>query len=249
MRQGIPFIKRGGLKFLESAHVKDLISFLRLAENPRDLVAGTRVLKLLPGVGPAIAKRLMAQLVNAGADFRTWRQARVPAAAMDFWPDYVQLLRRLANAGDTPVEEQIAVVRQFYVPLLEQRYDSAEPRKRDLEQVEVLAARYKDRRALLTEMALDPPSATQDLAGPSQQQEDYLVLSTIHSAKGLERDSVYVIHASDGNIPSARSLQNEEQLEEELRLFYVALTRARRGFICCSPCGISRRHCDGPRGA
>ncbi len=229
----IPFHKYGGLKFIEMAHVKDLLAYLRLAENPRDMVAGLRVLGLLPGIGPAWAQRLMHALEDRG-DFTPWRAAKVPAAAAELWPRFVALLQHLCTTSE-PVAEQLERVRTFYGPLLETAYDNPAPRARDLEQIVQLGTRYPDRRTLLAELALDPPNASQDLAGPPRRDDDYLVLSTIHSAKGLEWDVVYVIHASDGDIPSDMSTDSAEQIEEERRLFYVALTRAKRWLYVCYP--------------
>jgi DNA helicase-2/ATP-dependent DNA helicase PcrA len=232
-RHNIPFVKYGGLKFVEMAHVKDLLAFLRLAENPRDLVAGTRILKMLPGVGPKKAQQLMDQLLAAGGDFRAWSHAKLPADAR--WGEFVALLVGLAQSGSQELPVQLHRVRKFYAPLLEQQHDHAEPRMRDLEQLEQLASRFTNRSTLLTELTLDPPASTQDFAGTPSLDEDYLVLSTIHSAKGLEWDSVYVIHAVDGNIPSDLATGNAQQIDEELRLFYVALTRAKQALQVYSP--------------
>jgi DNA helicase II / ATP-dependent DNA helicase PcrA len=226
VRRNIPFVKYGGLKFLETAHVKDLIAFLRLAENPRDLLAGNRVLQLLPGIGPKGAHRLMNVLDEAGGRFAAWDDAQVPSAAADDWPLLLELFGLLTQQPAPDVPLQVQRVREFYWPFLQQRYDNAESRHRDLEQLETVAARYASRQQLLEEISLDPPTTTEDLAGPPHLDEDYLVLSTIHSAKGLEWDSVHVIHAADGNIPSDMATKSDEQIEEERRLFYVALTRA-----------------------
>ena len=247
-RRNVPFHKYGGLKFVETAHVKDLMAFLRLAENPRDVVAGMRVLPLLPGVGSKKARQLMEMLVDGGGSFRAWAAWQPPPAAAPRWAGLVQLLEGLAaTRGDLP--GQVNRVRAFYQPLMEEAYDNPRPRARDLEQLEQIAARYRNRRTMLAEITLDPPASTQDLAGPPHLDDDYLVLSTIHSAKGLEWDSVYVIHAADGNIPSDMATGSPEQIEEELRLFYVALTRARNSlFVCCPlryyhyPGSFSDRH-------
>lgn len=232
-RREIPFHKYGGLKFIEMAHVKDLLAFLRLAENPRDMVAGLRVLGLLPGIGPAWARRLMDALEGLD-DFSAWMTIKVPQAAAEHWPRFVVLMRHLRTTSE-PVATQVDRVRAFYAPLLEAAYDNAASRALDLEQIVQLGAQYPDRRALLAELALDPPNATQDLAGPPQRDDDYLVLSTIHSAKGLEWDVVYVIHASDGAIPSDMATDSAEQIEEERRLFYVALTRAKQRLYVSYP--------------
>jgi DNA helicase-2/ATP-dependent DNA helicase PcrA len=233
-RRNIPFHKYGGLKFVETAHVKDLMAFLRLAENPRDLVSGLRILPLLPGIGPRKAHQLMAQLDQAEGRFQAWSDWKPPPASASLWPQLVELLDGLARAkGDLP--GQVHRVRLFYTPLLEERYDHPHPRARDLEQVEQIASRYRDRRTMLAEIALDPPTSTQDLAGAPLLDDDWLVLSTIHSAKGLEWDCVYVIHAADGNIPSDMATRSPQEIEEERRLFYVALTRAKSWLVVCCP--------------
>ncbi|MFO0869222.1 MAG: ATP-dependent helicase [Pirellulales bacterium] len=234
-RSKIPFVKYGGLKFVEAAHVKDLLALLRLAENPRDLVAGSRVLLLLPGVGPKRARQFMDALREAGGRFAAWEGIRVPEECREAWRDLVRLLCRLTGPDAGEVSMQVEAARRFYQPLLEQRYDNAPARARDLEQLEQVATRFADRGALLAEITLDPPSSTQDLAGDPTLDDDFLILSTIHSAKGLEWDAVYVIHAADGNIPADLATRSSEEVEEERRLFYVALTRARTWLYVCHP--------------
>jgi DNA helicase-2/ATP-dependent DNA helicase PcrA len=244
-RRNIPFHKYGGLKFVETAHVKDLMAFLRLAENPRDVVSGLRLLALLPGIGPKKAQQLMEMLAGgdgfAGGEpivradgFAAWNAWKPPAAAQRLWPELVQLLIRLTRSKQE-LTVQVHEVRTFYTPLLEQLYDNPRPRARDLEQLEQLASRFGDRQSMLSEITLDPPSSTQDMAGPPSLDDDYLVLSTIHSAKGLEWDAVYVIHAADGNMPSDMATGSPEEIEEERRLFYVALTRAKSWLYVCFP--------------
>jgi DNA helicase II / ATP-dependent DNA helicase PcrA len=247
-RRNIPFHKYGGLKFIEAAHVKDLLAFLRLAENPRDRVAGTRVLTLLPGVGPRTARALLDQ-VRASASFEPWKELKTPAAATTLWGPLVELLAALAARGGDGVAAQVHRVRAFYAPLLEERYDHAQARLRDLEQLEQAAAAFADRSTFLAELTLDPPSSTQELAGPPMLDDDYLILSTIHSAKGLEWDAVYVIHAADGNLPSDLTTGKPDEIEEELRLFYVALSRAKDWLYVCfplrwynRPAGLSAAH-------
>jgi DNA helicase-2/ATP-dependent DNA helicase PcrA len=245
-RANIPFHKYGGLKFIEAAHVKDLLAFLRLAENPRDEVSGGRLLPLLPGIGPGKARQLMEMLAAGGHRFDAWAAWRPPAAAAALWPKFVALIDELTETADE-LPLQVHRVRTFYAPLLERKYDFSEPRLRDLEQLELIASRYKSRQRMLLELTLDPPSSTQDFAGPPRLDDDYLVLSTIHSAKGLEWDAVYVIHAADGNIPSDMATRGTEEIEEERRLFYVALTRAKSWLYVCHPLryywpGRSDRH-------
>ena len=234
-RRNIPFHKYGGLRFVEMAHVKDLVSFLRLAENPKDAMAGLRVLGLVPGIGPRTAATLMTALAQGGGDFESWVAVEVPEAARELMPDVVSLMRALASAGPGEVPAQVHAVRTVYTPLLERRYDNVEARLRDLEQIESLASRAQDRSRFLAELALDPPAYTQDLAGPPVLDEDYLILSTMHSAKGLEFDCVYVIHAADGNIPSDMATGSPEEIEEERRLFYVACTRAKNHLYVSHP--------------
>ena len=234
-RRSIPFRKYGGLRFVEMAHVKDLVAFLRLAENPRDAMAGLRVLGLVPGVGPRTAESLARSLEASGGDFSAWAAAKVPEAARGFWPHIVSVLRTLAGPDPGGVPAQVHAVRSVYGPLLERRYDNVQARLRDLEQIEALASRAQDRSQFLTDLALDPPAYTQDLAGPPMLDEDYLVLSTIHSAKGLEFDAVYVIHAADGNIPSDMATGSADEIEEERRLFYVACTRAKNDLYVTHP--------------
>jgi len=234
-RRNIPFVKYGGLKFIEMAHVKDLLAFLRLAENPRDATAALRVLGLLPGIGPKTAASLAEELLASGGDFEVWLGRAVPEPAADLWPNLVALLRNLSGASAENVPAQVHAVRAFYSPLLERRYDNAPARLRDLEHIEGLASQQPDRTSFLADIALDPPSWAQDLAGPPLLDEDYLILSTMHSAKGLEFDVVYVIHAADGNIPSDMATGSDEEIEEERRLFYVACTRAKQALYVAYP--------------
>lgn len=233
-RRNIPFVKYGGLKFLEAAHVKDVLSILRLAENPRDTTSAFRVLQLLDGVGPAHAKRAIAHLSAANHSLDSLAHFQPPAAAAEQWPAFIAMLRRIAP-NDLPLPEQVSQVRQFYAPVLERRYDQSQVRARDIEQLEQIARNFQSRSQMLSDLTLDPPASTQDLAGPPLREEDYLILSTIHSAKGCEWDCVYLIHAADGNVPSDMATGDVEQIEEERRLFYVALTRARDFLEVCFP--------------
>jgi DNA helicase-2/ATP-dependent DNA helicase PcrA len=207
-------------------------------------MAAMRVLGLVPGVGPKTAESLWIALGESGGDFETWVGARVPENASAVWPDVVSLLRTLSEGGELGVPAQVHAVRTVYAPLLEQRYDNVAARLRDLEQIESIASGARDRSQFLTDLALDPPAYTQDFAGPPLLDEDYLILSTMHSAKGLEFDVVYVIHAADGNIPSDMATGTVEGVEEERRLFYVACTRAKNQLYVAQPL----RYYTQPRG-
>ena len=226
-RRNIPFVKFGGLKFLEAAHVKDLLAVLRWAENPRDSVAAFRVLQLLPGVGPGYAQRFIDAIDAANGDFAGLRRVEVPAATRSDWPGLLKLLEDL-SAGPSTWPGDVGRARVWYEPYLEQVYDSAHVRAGDLEQMETLSGQYPTRERFLTELTLDPPEASGDHAVPPHLDEDYLILSTIHSAKGQEFDSVYVLNVVDGCIPSDMATGSREEIEEERRLLYVAMTRAER---------------------
>ncbi|MBI5505937.1 MAG: ATP-dependent helicase [Deltaproteobacteria bacterium] len=224
-RRNIPFIKYGGLKFLEAAHVKDLLCILRWVENPHDSLAAFRVLQLLPGMGPGNARRAIAVLDAQGFDFGALHGFRAPPAAAEEWPSLCNLLTGLHRAATW--HGQMGAVREWYQPHLERLYDAAHARGGDLDQLEQIAAGYPSRERFLTELTLDPPSASGDEAGSPHLDEDYLILSTIHSAKGREWDVVYLLNAVDGCIPSDMSTGSRDQIEEERRLLYVAMTRAR----------------------
>lgn len=236
-RRKVPFHKYGGLKFIETAHVKDLLAILRLAENPRDLIAGTRALLLLPGIGATKASSLMGMLAESAGDFSCWAGFTPPKATADYWDDFNTLLRQLMedDGNEQSMPTQINRVRTFYGPLLERLHDHATLRMQDLEQLENISSRFPNRGTFLADVALDPPSSTSDLGNSATADEDFLVLSTIHSAKGLEWDTVYLIHASEGSLPSDMAVGSAEALEEERRLCYVALTRAENRLVVCHP--------------
>jgi DNA helicase II / ATP-dependent DNA helicase PcrA len=225
-RRNIPFVKFGGLKFLDAAHIKDMLAVLRWAENPRDRVAGFRVLQLMPGIGPTTAGRIL-DAVDMSTD-AAWALSEVPppAKAGQYWTDLVSLVARLSGREiGWPVE--LAHARHWYQPLMEDRYEDAATRSADIVQLEQIASGYPSREKFLTELTLDPPDATSDQAGVPMRDEDYLILSTIHSAKGQEWKSVHVLNVVDGCIPSDLGTGSTHELEEERRLLYVAMTRAK----------------------
>jgi DNA helicase-2/ATP-dependent DNA helicase PcrA len=237
VRRNIPYVKYGGLKFLEAAHIKDLLSLLKWAENPRNKVAAFRILKLLPGMGPALAARCFAHLALARHEFAALAGFAPPAAARADWPEFCRLMQALSSANPEAGawHTQIAQARRWYQPQLERLYDGSETREADLEQLEQIAGRYPTRERFLSELTLDPPAAAGALAGDPLLDEDYLILSTIHSAKGQEWDSVFVLNFTDGNFPSEFATGKPEMIEEERRLLYVAMTRAKQSLHLVAP--------------
>jgi DNA helicase-2/ATP-dependent DNA helicase PcrA len=239
----IPFEKWGGLRFLEAAHVKDVVAFLRIIDNPRDEVSWYRVLMLMPGIGDTTARAIMSSMAERGWDAEALTHWTPPARARDAHRALTQLLRRLRGTAkaDAPAPEhdvgsEIDVIRQMYDDMLRERYDRPEARLADLDQLRTIAAGYPSRANFLSTIALEPPQSTQDLAtGGDEQEDDALILSTAHSAKGKEWDVVFLIWAVDGWFPMARAADNEDELEEERRLMYVAMTRARNQLMVTFP--------------
>lgn len=244
--RNIPFEKWGGLKFLEAAHVKDVVAFLRVIDNPRDEVSWYRVLMLLPGIGDTTARALMATMAERGWDADALTHWTAPARAREAHQALSRLLRRLRGTarGASPAPEhavatEIDVIRELYDNLLRDKYDRPEPRLADLDQLRVIASGFPSRSTFLATIALEPPQSTQDLAaGNDNEESDALVLSTAHSAKGKEWDVVFLIWAVDGWFPMARAAEAEEELEEERRLMYVALTRARNHLAVTYPVNV-----------
>ena len=225
-RRNIPFVKFGGLKFLEAAHIKDVLAFLRWAENPRDRMAGFRVIQLIPGAGPATAARVLERVGESADPVEGLSEYKPPAAAAEHWPAFVEAVRLVrGRAAGWPAE--LDLIRLWYEPQLERIYDDAMLRQPDLLQLVQIASTYGSRERFLTELTLDPPDATSDRAGEPLLDEDYLILSTIHSAKGQEWKSVFILNAVDGCLPSDLAAGTSAEIEEERRLLYVAMTRAR----------------------
>lgn len=225
-RRGIPFVKFGGLKFLEAAHVKDLLSILRWAENPRHRLAGFRVVQLLPGLGPATAARLLDAMDAAATPWSVLADFRVPPGAASDWASFLAMFRTLQSDGQRwPVDIELAAA--WYEPHIARLYEDAAARWMDVVQLMQIGATYPSRERFLTEVTLDPPAATSAEAGVPYRDNDYLILSTIHSAKGQEWKSVDILSVVDGCIPSDLATGSPEEIEEERRLLYVAMTRAK----------------------
>jgi DNA helicase-2/ATP-dependent DNA helicase PcrA len=234
LRRRIPFVKYGGLKFLEAAHVKDMLALLRWADNPRNSLAAFRVLQLLPGMGPANAQRIITELEARAGSFGLLAEIQKPAAALQDLPKLAKLLATLAEP-QKPWPGQVKLARDWYQPHMERQYEQTHTRLGDLDQLEQLSSQYPSRERFITELALDPPNGAGDLAGKPLHDEDYLVLSTVHSAKGMEWDTVYVLNVVDGSFPSEFSTGRNELIDEERRLLYVAMTRARNELYLCAP--------------
>jgi DNA helicase II / ATP-dependent DNA helicase PcrA len=223
-RRNIPFVKFGGLKFLDAAHIKDVLALLRFVENPRDRVAGFRLLHLLPGIGSATAQRVLDHMAEAADPLSALASLPTPPRAGDDWKAFVEALGNL-RYSEWPVDLERA--RLWYEPHLDRIHEDAETRRADLIQLEQIASGYPSRERFLTELTLDPPDATSDQAGVPLLDEDYLILSTIHSAKGQEWKSVYLLNVVDGCMPSDLGVGTSAEIEEERRLLYVAMTRAK----------------------
>jgi DNA helicase-2/ATP-dependent DNA helicase PcrA len=232
VRRDIPFAKYGGLKFLEAAHVKDLLSILRWVQNPRHRLAGFRVAQLVPGVGPAGARRLLDAIESAADPFAALRDFAPPAAAADDWRDWLAACDALRTCH---WPDDVALAARWYRPHLERLHDDAAIRQLDIDQLARLASGHASRERFLAELTLDPPEATSDEAGTPELDDDWLVLSTVHAAKGQEWTAVYVLNVVDGCMPADMATGSTEQIEEERRLLYVAMTRARRHLALLVP--------------
>ncbi len=225
-RRNIPFVKFGGLKFLDAAHVKDMLALLRFIENPRDRVAGFRLMQLLPGVGPASAQKALDHMIVAPDPIAALALAPSPPRAAHDWRGFVDVVSEI-KSGRAGWPAELELARRWYEPHLDRIHEDALTRRADLIQLESIAAGYPSRERFLTELTLDPPDATSDQSGVPLLDDDYLILSTIHSAKGQEWKSVYVLNVVDGCMPSDLGTGTAAEIEEERRLLYVAMTRAK----------------------
>jgi DNA helicase-2/ATP-dependent DNA helicase PcrA len=225
-RRNIPFVKFGGLKFLDSAHVKDILAVLRFAQNPRDRISGFRLLQILPGIGPSIARKTLDAMAAQPDALAALAALPPPVKSGGDWSDFVETLTAL-HRGEAGWPGVFARARAWYEPHLERLHEDCATRQIDLVQLEQIAATYPTRERFLTELTLDPPDATSAEAGVPLRDEDYLILSTIHSAKGQEWKSVFLLNVVDGCIPSDLATGTAAEIEEERRLLYVAMTRAK----------------------
>ena len=237
-RHGLPFIKRGGVKFIETAHVKDLLAHLRVVANPLDAVSWHRVLMLIEGVGPKKAQEVMAALVKSDNPYHALRE--VPGRSGKGLRDLALTLESLAGAGAGNLRpaEQVNHIYEYYLPILKAQYDDYPKRMRDLDHLQTIAEGYQGVETFLSDLALEPPDGSATGVEAPDRDDERLVLSTIHSAKGLEWQCVFVIWIVDGKFPSVFSFVADEELEEERRLFYVAVTRAKRHLYLTYPINV-----------
>jgi ATP-dependent DNA helicase UvrD/PcrA len=231
----IPYVKFGGIKFADAAHVKDALAYIRVIYNAFDEIAWIRILMLLEGIGPTSAARISEAVISSGGDLG--QLISQDFSKKKFFPYLIKLhslLSRLASSNLKPAE-QLEAVLEYYIPLYEIQYDDYRRRREDLNSLHRISERYATLEHMLTDMALEPPDTSQTDVEATDNEDEKLVLSTIHSSKGLEWHSVFLIHLVDGYFPSMQSVNSEEQLEEERRLFYVAATRAQRNLYLMTP--------------
>ena len=238
-RHGLPFVKRGGVKFIETAHVKDLLAHMRVVANPLDAVSWHRVLMLVEGVGPKKAQDVMAALVKSDNPYVALRA--MPGRSGKGLRDLALTLESLAGAGDLRPAEQVNHIYEYYLPILKAQYDDYPKRTRDLDHLQTIAEGYQGVETFLSDLALEPPDGSATGVEAPDHDDERLVLSTIHSAKGLEWQCVFVIWIVDGRFPSIYSFSEDEGLEEERRLFYVSVTRAKRHLYLTYPINVFDR--------
>jgi DNA helicase-2/ATP-dependent DNA helicase PcrA len=235
-RKGLPFIKRGGVKFIETAHVKDLLAHVRVIANPLDTVSWNRVLMLVEGVGPKKAHDLLAAIVKGGQPFDVLRG--VSGRSGQGLKNLANTLESLSGTDDRSPSEQVNHIYEYYLPILKEQYDDYPKRTRDLDHLHTIAEGYPGVNEFLADLALEPPDGSASGVDAPDRDDERLVLSTIHSAKGLEWQAVFVIWIVDGRFPSVYSFVADEDLEEERRLFYVSVTRAKRHLFLTYPINV-----------
>ena len=235
-RKGLPFIKRGGVKFIETSHVKDLLAHVRVIANPLDTVSWHRVLMLVEGVGPKKAQDLLATLVKSDKPVQTLRE--VTGRSSVGLKSLANTLESLSGAEDLRPANLVSQAYEYYLPILKEQYDDYPKRIRDLDHLQTIAEGYPGVDEFLADLALEPPDGSAVGVDASDRDDERMVLSTIHSAKGLEWQCVFVIWVVDGRFPSVYSFVADDELEEERRLFYVAVTRAKRHLFLTYPINV-----------
>jgi DNA helicase-2/ATP-dependent DNA helicase PcrA len=232
-RLGIPFVKYGGFKFIESAHVKDVLAHLRAWKNPRDRISWNRLLLLVSQVGNKRSQEILNYLGQNKQSFRRLASYAKKLPTKHGLHRLVDLFEELAKPGLT-VSQQVRAVRSYYEPILMTKFDDYPKRLRELDYLQDWTLKYERLTEFLADVALEPPSNNVPQDHPDSAR-DHLVLSTIHSAKGLEWRAVFLISAVEGRMPSSQAYADDEALEEERRLVYVAVTRAKEFLYLCSP--------------
>ncbi|MBL4868460.1 MAG: ATP-dependent helicase [Pseudomonadales bacterium] len=234
IRHDIPFVKYGGLKFLEAAHVKDMLCILRWADNPKHRLSGFRVLKLMTGVGPQTAQKALDYLELQQFSFLALQGFKPPNQCKEQWQTLLELLHSVHH-HQTPWQGQADQIKQWYEKILEEIYDDAFVRIGDLEQLVEISQQSVSRERFLSELTLDPPTASSDLSQDPHLDDDFLILSTIHSAKGQEWTNVFILNVADGNFPNEFACGSDKAIEEERRLLYVGITRAKQNLHLIQP--------------
>ncbi len=240
-KANIPYQKFGGMKFIETAHVKDILAFLRIAENPKDVVSWYRILLLHEGIGPKKAQNILSKITSGELNIKSHPEKSLPKNIKENIFNLFLCLHRIHTSRQLPTE-LAEIVLDYYMPLFKNKYDDHNKRKKDLDIFINITENYKNLNTLLADMALEPPTDSVTDIGEEDKENEYLTLSTIHSAKGLEWHTVFIIHAVEGFFPSSMSYDKIETLEEERRLMYVASTRAKQNLYITYPMNIFDRH-------
>lgn len=240
-KANIPYQKFGGMKFIETAHVKDVLAFLRIAENPKDLVSWYRILLLHEGVGPKKAQDILAKVASDEWQIKSYPENILGKSIKDNILNLFLCLHSIHTSSQLPTE-LTEIVLDYYQPLFKAKYDDHNKRKKDLDIFINITENYKSLTTLLTDMALEPPRDSVADISEEQKEDEFITLSTIHSAKGLEWHTVFIIHAVEGFFPSSMAYDKIESLEEERRLMYVAATRAKQNLYITYPMNIFDRH-------
>lgn len=239
-KANIPFVKFGGMKFVEAAHVKDVLAFLRIAMNPRDFVSWYRVLLLHEGIGPKKAQNFIDEINLTGFSFDKKPEALRMLNYFSNIEDLILLVLELRGKKRSPAEN-LDLILNYYNPLFKDKYDDFNKRRKDLDVLINISVNYKDAETFLSDMAIEPPQDSVTDIEAEDKENEHVTLSTIHSAKGLEWHSVFIIHAMEGFFPSAQSIDSIDNLEEERRLMYVASTRAKQNLYITYPMNIFDR--------
>lgn len=243
-KANVPFVKFGGFKFIETAHIKDMVAYLRVLENPRDAVAWNRILMLVDGVGPRTAEKVLGDILARRVQDVTSTTLPTFWAGFQGYPDKVRTLfdaLKEASPQHIAPADKVTMLLNYYEPIFKRRYDDFVKRRKDLDMFQQITERYRALGTLLADLALEPATeSVADIAAPGTDDEK-LVLSTIHSAKGLEWHSVFVIYALDGRFPATRAAISDDDMEEERRLMYVACTRAQENLFITYPINIYDR--------